>query len=317
MKVSVIVPVYKLGAMITECLEGLRKQDPGFDCEILVIDDASPDDSWERMQVEAAQDKRVRLFRNEVNRGLAFNQRYLLSQACGEYISYVDGDDIALPGKLEALATYLDDNPGCAIAYHEADVFDHESRRSLYWYSRDHYNANYVPRVANIEHLVKYGCFLNASATMFRRHGNLENIVDGQCRILLDYPMHILNAGYLNGTIDRIDEVLGRYRLHAGSSCGQNAQSDERRIQVVDDQIRAVENAERFGVDDQTIAQGKAHHRFAAALFFLKQGKHGLFEDYIKQASQDGCYFDDRHQLAFDLRKDPRKVYQVLFGVAA
>lgn len=316
MKVSVIVPVYKLGLMVTECLESIRQQRTGFDVEILVIDDASPDDSWARMEVEAAKDDRIRLYRNETNRGLAFNQQFLLAQASGEYIAYMDGDDIAFPGKLSALADYLDSHPGCAIVYHEADVFDHESNRSLYLYSRDHYNARYVPRVATIEHLVKYGCFLNASATMFRRHGNLKNIVDDRCRILLDYPMHILNAGHINGTIDRIDTVLGRYRLHAGSSCGQNAQSDQRRIRVVDDQVQAVQNAEQFGVDEKTIAQGKAHHRFAAALFFLKKGKHRLFEDFIVRASEEGCYFDGRHRLAFEFRKEPNRVYDMLFGAA-
>lgn len=317
MKVSVIVPVYKLGPMVTECLDSLSQQETAFDIEILAIDDASPDDSWDRMEAEAAKDDRIRLYRNEVNRGLAFNQRFLLSQTRGEYIAYMDGDDIALPGKLATLVNYLDNHTGCAIVYHEADVFEHESGRSLYLYSRDHYNARYVPRVATIEHLVKYGCFLNASAGMFRRHKHLEKIVDDRCRILLDYPMHILNAGYLGGTVDRIDSALGRYRLHPGSSCGQNAKSDERRIRVVDDQVQAVQNAELFGVDPHIITEGKAHHRFAAALFFLKQGKYRLFTDFIVQASEEGCYFDDRHRLAFELRQQPRRVYDLLFGVAA
>lgn len=316
-KVSVIVPVYRLGAMVNECLEGLRAQQTPFETEMLIIDDASPDDSWTRMLSVAEGDRRFRLFRNETNRGLAFNQKRLLAKARGEYIAYMDGDDIAYPGKLEAMTAYLDTHPGCSIVYHEAEVFDHDSGQALYLYSRDHYNARYVPPVANVEHLVKYGCFLNASSVMFRRHDNLDKVVDDRCRILLDYPMHILNAGYLGGTVDRIDRVLGRYRLHAGSSCGQNAKSDARRIRVVDDQVQSVENAARFGVDPGVIAAGKAHHRFAAALFFLKQGKDSLFRDFITLASEDGCFFDDRHRFAYAHKDQPQQVSERLFGAVA
>lgn len=316
-KVSVIVPVYRLGEMVSECLAGLRAQQTPFDTEMLIVDDASPDDSWHRMVVATEGDRRFRLFRNETNRGLAYNQKRLLAEARGDYIAYMDGDDIAFPGKLEAMSAYLDTHPGCSLVYHEAEVFDHESGQGLYLYSRDHYNARYVPPIARIDDLVKYGCFLNASSVMFRRHDHLDKVVDDRCQILLDYPMHILNAGYLGGTIDRIDRVLGRYRLHAGSSCGQNATSEARRIRVVDDQIRAVENAARFGVALSVIAAGKAHHRFAAALFFLKQGKDGLFRDFIALASEDGCFFDERHRFAFDHRDQPEQVREHLFGVAA
>jgi hypothetical protein len=217
-----------------------------------------------------------------------------------------------LPGKLQTTADYLDAHLGCSIVYHEADVFDHESGKSHYHYSRDHYNARYVPRVAGLEHLVRYGCFLNASSVMFRRHDHLIDAVDARCKILLDYPLHIINVGYLGGSIDRIDDVLGRYRLHSNSACGMNAQSAERRLQVVADQLQAVDNARQFGINEVTLAAGRAHHRFAAALYFLRAGDGVNFSKLIRGSACDGWFFDDRHQYAYKHANSPDVVRKYL-----
>ncbi len=312
-KITVIVPVFGLEKYVGDCIDGLLNQKVNFEFEVIAVDDASSDASLKILQERALTDSKLKVFSNPKNLGLAATMRHLLSYAAGEYIVYMDGDDLAYPGKLSVVAEYMDSHPGCAIAYHEARVFDSDSDETLQYYSRDHYNRDYVPATATVEDLIRYGCFLNASSIVYRQHDRLSDAVDPKCRILLDYPFHILNALHLGGTIDRIDDVLGGYRIHRDSFGGQTLRSNDRRIQVLRDQEQACENARCFGMDAAVIAEGMAHHRFATALFFLKSGHDDLFQRFIDDASRDNWFFDERHQLAFADRARPNSVRQRLF----
>lgn len=91
-KVSVIVPIYCVAAFIEECLGSILAQSMG-DFELLLVDDASPDDSMERCRRLAKGDGRVRFLRNERNLGLSGARNRGIREARGEYIAFVDGDD--------------------------------------------------------------------------------------------------------------------------------------------------------------------------------------------------------------------------------
>ncbi|MBW3762556.1 glycosyltransferase [Aeromonas jandaei] len=313
MKVSVLVPVYNLGRFIEPCLLSLLEQQTNFDFEVIAIDDGSSDDSWAIMQRLAQQWPQLKALQNSQNMGLAKTQKRLLREAIGEYIAYVDGDDLALPGKLQSQADYLDAHPGCTLCYHEAEVFDSDSNAVTSLYSRDYYNARYIPQQAQVDHLIRYGCFPNASSIAFRRHGYLQEAVDEGCRIILDHPWHILNTLYGKGSVDFIPEVYGRYRIHSQSFGGQTKRSPERREQVLADQLRACDNARLFGIPESVLDAGKAHYRFAAALYFLKQGDIRRFEHLINLSVVDDWFFDERHQFAWENCSKPTIVAQQLF----
>lgn len=320
MKVSVLVPVYNLERFIAPCLESLLTQQADFDYEVIAIDDGSSDGSWAIMQHLASRYPQLRALQNPQNIGLARTQKRLLSEACGDYIAYVDGDDLALPGKLQQQAAYLDDHPHCTLCYHEADMFDDESGRTLKLFTRDYYNYRYLRPVGDITDLIRYGCFVNASSIMFRRHERMADAIDDGCKIILDYPWHILNLALQPGSLDFIPAVLGRYRYHANSFGGQTRQSAARREQSLQDMLRACDNAAAFGISPQVIAQGRAHHLYSAALYFLRQEDTPRFNHFLQQSVNEvaelapGWFFDDRHQLAWQLRADPVQVRQQLFG---
>lgn len=316
MKVSVIIPAYNLQEYIIDCLISVLNQKVDFEYEVICIDDYSSDNTWLQMNRIKSDYSQLRLFRNEVNLGLAKTQKRLLSLVKGKLIAYMDGDDIALPGKLKALAGHMDSNLGCNLSYHEAEVFDSKTGGILGYYSQDFYNASAIPEEANISHLIQYGSFFNASSFMFRRHENILSTIDERCKIILDYPWHILNMLYLGGSIDFINEVYGRYRVHDGSFGGQTREFPMRRIQCMQDQLIAVENARKFNIEKIIIEKGIAHNYFSAALFFLKQNMPLLFIKYIELASVNEIYFDNRHKLAYEFRQDPGYVMTQLFGLS-
>ncbi len=321
MKVSVLVPVYNLERFIEPCLESLLTQEVDFDFEVIAIDDGSCDGSWALMQKLAARYPQLRALQNPQNMGLARTQKRLLSEARGDYIAYVDGDDLALPGKLQTQAAYLDAHPTCMLCYHEADMFDDETGATIKLFTQGFYNFRYLRPVGDISDLIRYGCFVNASSIMFRRHERMAEAIDEGCKIILDYPWHILNLSLRPGTLDFIPEVLGRYRFHVQSFGGQTRQSPERREQSLRDLLRACDNAASWGAPAELIAQGRAHHLYSAALYFLRQGDTARFAHLIELSVAEvatlapGWFFDARHQLAWEHKGEPSLVSQQLFGV--
>jgi glycosyltransferase involved in cell wall biosynthesis len=114
MKVSVLLPVYNAGPPLDLALESVMRQNFA-DYEILVIEDASTDESLQRIRRYEAQDPRIRVIAHRTNRGLAATLNEGLAVASGEYVARMDQDDEALPDRLAAQAAFLDANPGCAV----------------------------------------------------------------------------------------------------------------------------------------------------------------------------------------------------------
>ncbi|MBU2181053.1 MAG: glycosyltransferase family 2 protein [Gammaproteobacteria bacterium] len=308
MKLSVIIPAYKVAPYIYECVLSLLAQQTNFDFEVLVCNDCSPDNTRQVLAYLESSYSNLKVLDNNPNLGLVSTMSRLLDAASGEYIAYLDGDDLALPGKLQQQVDYLDQHSGCSLVYHESDMFDTVTGDTLRFYSRDNYNFSYIPQQAGILHLIQYGTVLQASSVMFRRHPNLQDALKHGCKIICDYPWHIMNLGFLGGTMDRIDAVLGRYRVHAQSFGGQTAQSSERRLIVTEELISACRLGLKFGIAQDLVTLGINHVYFAASLYFLKLNNTDLFIKMIEQSATDKAFFDTRHQFAWKHREAPMQV---------
>ena len=91
MKVSVIVPVYKVEQYISKCLDSLVNQTLE-DMEIIVVNDGSPDNSEKIIKDYAKKYKNIKYLKKE-NGGLSSARNFGLKHATGEYIGFVDSDD--------------------------------------------------------------------------------------------------------------------------------------------------------------------------------------------------------------------------------
>lgn len=99
-KVSVIIPVYNSEKFICKCLDSVLAQTLQ-DIEVICVDDASTDKSYEILGEYANRDNRIVLLRNLVNGGLSRTRNHALGYARGEYIQFVDSDDFIEPDLLE------------------------------------------------------------------------------------------------------------------------------------------------------------------------------------------------------------------------
>lgn len=110
--VTVLMPVYNGTAHLAEAVEGVLAQTLR-DFELIVVDDASTDDS--AALVAAYADPRLRLVRNERNLGQAASLNRGLALARGPYVARVDQDDVSLPGRLERQRRLLDEASDVAL----------------------------------------------------------------------------------------------------------------------------------------------------------------------------------------------------------
>ncbi len=115
MKISVIIPVYNLGKYIEKSLNSILSQEFDQSLEIIVVDDGSTDNSSEVVDKISKADSRVKLFRQQ-NAGVSAARNAGLDLATGQYVLFVDGDDILFPGALQKLADELDNDKGAILA---------------------------------------------------------------------------------------------------------------------------------------------------------------------------------------------------------
>jgi glycosyltransferase involved in cell wall biosynthesis len=122
---SVVFPCYNYGRFLDDAVASVLGQE-GVESRVLIIDDASTDDSAEVAKKIAAQDRRVEVAVHAVNRGYeATANEGLLEWADGDYSVLADPDDILTPGALRRAKDLLDAHPGVGFVYGHALPFTH------------------------------------------------------------------------------------------------------------------------------------------------------------------------------------------------
>ena len=99
--ISVIVPVYNAQKYIHRCVDSILAQ-TFTDFELILVDDGSPDNCGAICDEYAAKDSRIRVIHQE-NQGQAAARNHAVAVACGEWVCFVDSDDMIHPQMLEHL----------------------------------------------------------------------------------------------------------------------------------------------------------------------------------------------------------------------
>jgi glycosyltransferase involved in cell wall biosynthesis len=119
--VSVVIPCYNYGHFLEDAVTSVLDDQPGVDVRVLIIDDASPDDSAEMARKIAARDPRVEVAVHAANKGniATFNEG-LLEWADGDYCVLLSADDRLTPGALRRAVDLLDAHPSVGFVYGRA-----------------------------------------------------------------------------------------------------------------------------------------------------------------------------------------------------
>jgi len=110
--VSIVIPSYNGIAFTEQCVRSLMETVPSWlDCEFVVVDDCSTDDTQERLAALAKRDRRLRVLRNEVNSGFLMTCNRGAFESRGEIVLWLNNDTIALPGWLPPLLRIFREDP--------------------------------------------------------------------------------------------------------------------------------------------------------------------------------------------------------------
>lgn len=114
-KVSVIMPAYNAEKYLPEAIRSVQAQTYS-DWELVICDDCSKDNTYQIALDFAQDDARIKVIKNEVNSGVAQTRNHALDRAIGEYIAFLDSDDLWLPDKLQKQLDFMRDKT-CVLSY--------------------------------------------------------------------------------------------------------------------------------------------------------------------------------------------------------
>lgn len=226
-KVSVIMASYNHGGYVAAALQSVLDQ--SFqDCEIVVTDDGSSDDSVE--VIRSIDDPRIKLYCFESNQGACAATNNCIRRATGKYIAVMNSDDLWCPEKLRKQLEILETDPDVAAVFTNAqfvredgsefavqdrpdffDVFSQQDRSRGAWLKSLFYGGN---------------CLCHPSILIRRACYDVLGLYNNNYRQLPDYDMWIRFCKHFDLQVN--PEKLVRFRLlqpgmNASSQVGKNA----------------------------------------------------------------------------------------------
>ena len=138
--VSIIIPTYNGLPWLKQAIDSALNQTYKY-CEIIVIDDGSIDDTKHFIRKVYSSDVR---YYYQTNKGLSASRNYGLEIAKGEYIQFLDSDDLIFQNKIKSQINFLKENRNIDVVYSDCRTFKNDNLDSLsYWYDKNLYcNGN-------------------------------------------------------------------------------------------------------------------------------------------------------------------------------
>src|ERR1700738_1157211 len=125
--VDVVIPCYNYARYLRGCVQSVLSQ-PGVDVRVLVIDDASSDETPELGLELAASDSRVNFRRHDTNKGhIATYNEGLIDWSTADYTVLLSADDLLAPGSLSRAVGIMDGNANIGMVYGSTVHFEREA----------------------------------------------------------------------------------------------------------------------------------------------------------------------------------------------
>ena len=210
-RVSVLMPAYNVARYIEAAISSVLAQ-TFQDFEILVIDDASADDTFHI--ASSFDDARIRAIRHGSNLGVAKARNTGIDNAAGELIALLDSDDVALPSRLAAQVAALDEDRALLMIGSPSIWMDEEGRtlaRSV------RSPIAVAPEDAGVRMIFRN--MFSTSTIMFRRHP-LASLRFGEYPVAEDYDFNARVARI--GKAANLSYPLTKYRVRGDGLSGTN-----------------------------------------------------------------------------------------------
>lgn len=129
--VSIVMPAYNAEKYIEQSIKSVLEQ-TYTDYELIIVDDCSTDGTARVVEKMAAGDSRIVFLKAEKNAGVSAARNLAISRAAGEWIAFLDSDDLWAPDKLEKQLSFMAANPGARLTYTASAFIDDEGNPYSY-----------------------------------------------------------------------------------------------------------------------------------------------------------------------------------------
>jgi glycosyltransferase involved in cell wall biosynthesis len=221
-KVSVVMPAYNHAKWVGQAIRSVLQQ--SFrDLELMVIDDASSDTTWEVVQKLFADTRDARLLpaRHDQNQGAPATLNEGLQRARGEYLAILNSDDIWEPNRLARLVDYFERHPadfvGTDMVVLDANSIPKESSEPHWVTWFEELKRDYAGHGDIFATLLRGNFLISTSNFFFRR--SVYQGVGGFSELRYvhdyDYALRVLASGF---KLEFLPEKLLGYRLHGSNT---------------------------------------------------------------------------------------------------
>lgn len=211
-KVSILIPCFNQESVIAETVLSALNQ-TYENIEVVVSDDASTDGTPDLLEtLQKQHHPKLKVLLHDTNLGVTKNHTRGLLECTGELIAFLDGDDLFLPEKVEKQVAFMQARPDCTICYHNVDVFDSATGKSMYLWS-DRIGA----RQGTIKDLIRFGNYLPAVSVMVRKKDLPPAGYDERIKVYSDWLLWLCALDIGGGYICYMDDALAKYRRHTGN----------------------------------------------------------------------------------------------------
>ncbi len=197
--VTILITAFNAEKHIAETIESVLNQ-TFQDFELLIVDDGSADNTY--VQILEFSDTRIRVIRNEQNKGTMESANIGLAHSRGKYIARIDADDIALPIRLEKQVAFMEANPNVGFCGTFAEIFGTE---------KGLLSSPTIDAEIAVD-LFFYNCFVHSSVIM-RRSVLVQYQLFYRIPFSDDYDLWCQMSRVTQ--VRNIPDILVRYRKHA------------------------------------------------------------------------------------------------------
>ncbi|MFA6142101.1 MAG: glycosyltransferase [Candidatus Omnitrophota bacterium] len=272
-KISVVIPLYNGKKFIVETIDSVLAQ-TRKDYEIIVVDDGSTDGAYE--EIWKLYGEKIRLFRQE-NQGIAAARNKAILEARGEFIAFLDHDDIWLPTKLEKQMRMFEANPGVGLVYSNSVILDEGGIRN-----RTIFDIEPPKRGHAFYDLLKAD-FIPVMTAITRKDILLDaGLFDKKFIVAEDWDLFLKIAR--KHEIDYIDEVLVKYRVHAASHSRKRTLMLRELNAIMDSYLADVEIKKDKSALSK-IAHMSASYKCTMVLAYLNEGDKRSAFDALKECA--------------------------------
>lgn len=197
--------VYNRDRYLAGAIESVLRQSFS-DWELHIVDDCSTDRSLEIAQDYAAWHPQIKVYAQRPNRGVAYALRSALAQCNAQYLGWLDSDDELMPNSLNTMVAYLNEHPGAGMAYSQYSTMDLNGSETGLGYRC---GIPYSPDRLLVDFMVFHFHAIRSDA--YHRVGGMSPDLNAAH----DYDFCLRASEMMQ--IDRVPDVLYRYRQHADS----------------------------------------------------------------------------------------------------